>query len=181
MKPFLLPCIAFCLSISFGSAQPAAIEKSLLLFPLQDKHVHASSVVYLPNGDLLAVWFYGSGERSADDVKLMGARLGKGKTAWSDPFLMADTPNIPDCNPVLFESGKQTLFDLDRRASQQMGTINLEAAHFNGLPGKWPARVELAGQHFAQTRRYLCSGSRQKNEGTAGKPGGLGRVCAIIR
>ncbi len=110
MKPFLLPYITFCLSISFGIAQPAAIEKSLLLFPLQDKHVHASSVVYLPNGDLLAVWFYGSGERSADDVKLMGARLGKGKTTWSDPFLMADTPHIPDCNPVLFLNQENKLF-----------------------------------------------------------------------
>jgi predicted neuraminidase len=79
-----------------------------LIFPEQEKHVHGSSLVSLPSGDLLCVWFHGSGERTADDVKLMGARLVKGSKTWSEPFLMADTPNIPDCNPVLFlnQSGK---------------------------------------------------------------------------
>jgi predicted neuraminidase len=66
--------------------------------------------VALPNGDFLCVWFNGSGERTSDDVKLMGARLEKGKTNWSEPFLMADTPNIPDCNPVLFLNHEKKLF-----------------------------------------------------------------------
>nr|MCU0325449.1 exo-alpha-sialidase [Spirosomataceae bacterium] len=82
----------------------------MLIFPIQEKHVHGSSIVNLPNGDMLAVWFEGSGERTADDVKIMGARLEKGKTAWSKPFLMADTPNIPDCNPVLFLNNEKKLF-----------------------------------------------------------------------
>ncbi|MHC4074033.1 MAG: exo-alpha-sialidase, partial [Planctomycetota bacterium] len=38
------------------------------IFPLQGKHVHSSSIVECPNGDLLACWFHGSGERTADDV-----------------------------------------------------------------------------------------------------------------
>lgn len=76
------------------------VEDQALLFPLQDLHVHGSSLVALPNGDLLAAWFQGSGERTADDVKIMGARR-TGKT-WSTPFLLADTPGLPDCNPVLF-------------------------------------------------------------------------------
>lgn len=91
-------------------AQSPAIQKSMLIFPLQDKHVHGSSLVQLPNGDFLAVWFYGSGERTADDVKLMGARLERGKSQWSEPFLMADTPNLPDCNPVLFLNRANKLF-----------------------------------------------------------------------
>lgn len=91
-------------------AQNKAIVNSMLIFPTQEKHVHASSLVQLPNGDFLAVWFYGSGERTSDDVKLMGARLEKGKNAWSEPFLMADTPNIPDCNPVLFLNSENKLF-----------------------------------------------------------------------
>ena len=91
-------------------AQNPAIQSSTLIFPLQEKHVHASSIVALPNGDFLCVWFNGSGERTSDDVKLMGARLEKGKTNWSEPFLMADTPNIPDCNPVLFLNHEKKLF-----------------------------------------------------------------------
>lgn len=109
MKFFVQIAIIFCSTI-FCLAQSPAIEKSLLIFPLQDKHVHGSSLVQLPNGDFLAVWFYGSGERTADDVKLMGARLEKGKTQWNEAFLMADTPNLPDCNPVLFLNRANKLF-----------------------------------------------------------------------
>lgn len=84
------------------------IVESTLIFPVQEQHVHGSSLVALPNGDYLAAWFYGSGERTKDDVKIMGARLRKGQKKWSAPFLLADTPDIPDCNPVLFlnKSGK---------------------------------------------------------------------------
>ena len=88
----------------------AAHAESQLIFPLQRQHVHSSSVVECPNGDLLAVWFQGSGERSADDVKLMGARLRQGESAWGPVFSMADTPEIPDCNPVLFIDAEQRLW-----------------------------------------------------------------------
>lgn len=81
-----------------------------LIFPYQNEHVHGSSIVMLPNGDLLACWFQGSGERTADDVRVMGARLKKGLKSWTAPFLMADTKGIPDCNPVLFLNRKGKLF-----------------------------------------------------------------------
>ena len=84
--------------------------KKQFIFPLQNQHVHSSSIVGLPNGDLLACWFQGSGERKADDVKIMGARLKKGAEQWGKPFEMADTPDFPDCNPVLFLTQKNELF-----------------------------------------------------------------------
>ena len=87
-----------------------AILDETLIFPQQEKHTHGSSLVALPNGDMLAVWFQGSGERSADDVKLMGARLVKGQKEWTTPFEMADTKGIPDCNPVLFLNKNNKLF-----------------------------------------------------------------------
>ena len=83
-------------------------QKTSFLFPFQEEHVHGSSIVELPGGDLLAAWFQGSGERTADDVRIMGARFKNG--AWSAPFLLADTPHIPDCNPVLFLNHAQELF-----------------------------------------------------------------------
>jgi predicted neuraminidase len=83
---------------------------SELMFPLQEKHVHGSTIVECPNGDLLAAWFQGSGERSADDVVINGARLRKGQSEWSPVFLMADTPDIPDCNPVLFIDARERLW-----------------------------------------------------------------------
>ena len=87
-----------------------AIVQQEIIFPFQDEHTHGSSIVQLPNGDLLAAWFQGSGERTADDVRIMGARQKKGATSWSAPFLMADTKGIPDCNPTLFISKEGKLF-----------------------------------------------------------------------
>jgi predicted neuraminidase len=81
-----------------------------LIFPLQEQHVHGSSIIELSNGDLLTCWFQGSGERTANDVAILGARLRKGEVKWSNVFKLADTPGQPDCNPVLFLSKDNTLF-----------------------------------------------------------------------
>jgi len=94
-----------------GKGRKVSYEEQYI-FPFQEKHVHSSSIVELPNGDLLSCWFEGSGERGANDVAIMGARLKKGEKEWSKTFVMADTPGHPDCNPVLFlnKEGKLFLF-----------------------------------------------------------------------
>lgn len=104
MKKPLSICFYLLLSITAESvfAQVPQVVDSMLVFPLQEQHVHGSSLIELPNGDFLLAWFQGSGERTADDVRIMGARLKKGDKRWSKPFELADTPSLPDCNPVLF-------------------------------------------------------------------------------
>jgi predicted neuraminidase len=79
------------------------------IFPPQEQHTHSSSLVETPEGDLLACWFQGSGERTADDVVVNGARVEGGEGSWSTPFLMADTPGFPDTNPVLWINQKEEL------------------------------------------------------------------------
>ena len=106
-----------CLLIAAGSAGCAdtylapvngtageenVIYRAMEIFPLVKQHVHGSTIVELPNGDLLSAWFQGSGERWADDVAIMGARLRAGEQKWSRPFVMADVPGFPDTNPILF-------------------------------------------------------------------------------
>jgi predicted neuraminidase len=83
---------------------------SNVIFPYQDEHVHGSTIVELPNGDLLSAWFQGSGERWADDVKILGSRLAKGDTAWSKTFVMADVNGFPDINPIMFMDQQQRLW-----------------------------------------------------------------------
>lgn len=61
---------------------------------------HASTLVELPDGELLAAWYAGS-EEGAPDVAELGARLAKGATAWSKPQVLVDTPGKSDGNPVL--------------------------------------------------------------------------------
>jgi hypothetical protein len=75
---------------------------SELIFPLEHWHNHASCIVETPKGDLLVCWFHGSGERTADDVKIEGARKRRGASAWSKRFTMADTPEYPDTNCAMF-------------------------------------------------------------------------------
>ncbi len=101
--------LTFCLlglASSPAGARPGPAEAPFLegeiLFPLETWHNHASCIVETPNGDLLVCWFHGSGERTADDVKIEGARQRKGARTWSARFTMADTPGYPDTNCTMF-------------------------------------------------------------------------------
>jgi predicted neuraminidase len=83
---------------------------SELIFPLEHWHNHASMIVELPSGDLLASWFHGSGERTADDVVIRGAARKRSSGTWTTPFLMADTPGYPDTNATMFLDPRKRLW-----------------------------------------------------------------------
>ncbi len=74
---------AFSAPINGTTGDGNVIYQAIEIFPLIKQHVHGSTVVELANGDLLAAWFQGSGERQADDVAIMGARLRAGEQKWS--------------------------------------------------------------------------------------------------
>jgi predicted neuraminidase len=98
------PAPVIALALSLGAtlfAEPPRFEARFIL-PPQEQHVHSSSIIELPGGGLFAVYYRGSGERRADDVRLEGARLVQGSAAWSAPFPVADSPGFPDCNPMAF-------------------------------------------------------------------------------
>jgi len=100
--------VVLAASASAGNAGEA--YQAVEIFPPVSEHVHGSTIVELANGDLLAAWFQGSGERWADDVRIMGARRKAGAARWSEPFLMADTPAFPDINPILFMDAQGRLW-----------------------------------------------------------------------
>src|SRR5262245_21744589 len=97
----------FAIASTAGSAVP--FHEAELIFPLESWHNHASCIVACPNGDLLVCWFHGSGERTADDVKVEGARLRNGSKTWRR-FTMADTPNYPDTNCTMFIDPQRRLW-----------------------------------------------------------------------
>src|SRR6476619_78229 len=86
------------LALAAASGRPptprgdSPLYEAELVFPLHPQHNHAPGIVECPNGDLLVSWYRGSGERSADDVAVYGARLKKGESTWSEAFVMADNP-----------------------------------------------------------------------------------------
>lgn len=95
---------------AMARAAERPFHTSRFVFPLEHWHNHGSSVVELKNGDLFVAWFHGSGERTADDVKIEGARLRQGTTAWSGRFTLADTPGYPDTNCCLFVDPQERLW-----------------------------------------------------------------------
>jgi predicted neuraminidase len=62
---------------------------------------HASTVVELNNGDVLAAWFAGTKE-GAPDVAIYSARLHRG--TWSTPLELARANGVACWNPVLFHT-----------------------------------------------------------------------------
>lgn len=93
---------AFTLAVvAIAAADPQTVYRAELIFPLHEQHNHAPGIAELPDGELIVSWYRGSGERSADDVAVYGARLQPAAEHWSAPFLMADTPGFPDCNTCL--------------------------------------------------------------------------------
>src|SRR5690606_7045832 len=91
-----------CCFLAFSQQSHFKVAERNFIFSLQPQHVHGSSIVELPDGNLLAAWFQGSGERTADDVKVMGAKYSLKEKKWGAPYVLADTDGLPDCNPVLF-------------------------------------------------------------------------------
>lgn len=101
-------------AILFGQTAVAQDPKvvSELVFPLNAEHNHAPGIVELEDGSLLVSWYRGSGERKADDVRVLGSRKKPGETTWSEPFLMVDTPGFPDGNTCMHvdREGRLMLF-----------------------------------------------------------------------
>jgi predicted neuraminidase len=101
--------MAACATIVAGAGE-APVHETELIFPTEKWHNHSSCIVEAPDGALLACWYHGSGERSADDVRIEGARKAPGADSWSPRFEMADTPGYPDCNPVMYVDAGQRLW-----------------------------------------------------------------------
>lgn len=72
---------------------------------------HASNMVALPNGDLLCVWFAGSGE-GMSDMTIAMSRLPHNEAQWTPPIPLSDDPARSEQNPMLFSApdGKLWLF-----------------------------------------------------------------------
>ncbi len=107
----LLIAISFHLASAGRSCradEPQLVSE--LLFPLNAQHNHAPGIVVCPSGELFATWYRGAGERKADDVAVYAAWKAKGANAWSEPFVLADTPGFPDCNTALFLDRDQRLW-----------------------------------------------------------------------
>ena len=133
-----------------------------LIFPLEHWHNHGSSLVELPNGDLLVAWFHGSGERTADDVRILGARMRAGSETWSEPFLLADTPGFPDTNSTLLlepvsRRRPPAVAVLAHDPGKSLGKRPDEGQGLDRLRGGRAAGLAVAGRDAHEARRRLST------------------------
>lgn len=79
------------------------------------RYKHPASITQLKNGDLFLVYYSGSGEYT-EDTAIYGSRLQSGKTVWSIPKIIADTPDRGEGNPVVWQApdGLVWLFYVNR-------------------------------------------------------------------
>jgi len=153
-----------CQPDSSLDSTPSGLEESLI-FPLQDDHVHGPTLAVLPGGDVLTAWFQGSGERWADDVRIMGSRKKAGDSTWSAPFLMADVEGFPDINPVLYLDPEKTLwlFWYPVLANQWETSIPMYRKstkyHSAGAP-KWDWQDIILAKPGDKTERGIQPGDR---------------------
>jgi predicted neuraminidase len=83
---------------------------------------HASTLVSLDNGDILAAWFGGSWEGNPDVAIWMARRTIDG---WQRPFVAADRWCVPQWNPTLFRrpDGRVLLFYKDAKTIPEWKTM----------------------------------------------------------
>ena len=163
----LVPVIALSVA-SFWATGSAAVgetpfHRAELVFPLDDRHNHAPGVVELPDGQLLVSWYRGAGERKADDVVVLGARLPPGERTWSEPFTLADHPGFPDCNTCLFLDATKQLWlfwpiILDNEWGSALTNYRISRDYLSpGAPiWDWQGVVWLKPEDFQHRARELA-------------------------
>ena len=157
MPRFVLPLLL--LMVGYCYASPKGFIKGDFIFSKESWHNHASSIVEASNGDLIVCWFHGSGERTADDVKIEGARKRKGEEKWSERFTMADTLGYPDTNCALFIDPQGRLWllwptILANRWESALMKYNISTNYFGDGPPVWSTHEVLhvtPGAKFIET------------------------------
>lgn len=83
---------------------------------------HASTIVELPTGDLLAAWFGGRHEGD-ESVEIWLSRRSTGAASWTIPQQMTSFPDVPCWNPVLFRDASETLWLFFKIGSNPMSWV----------------------------------------------------------
>lgn len=67
------------------------------------QYKHPASITELANGDLYIAYYGGSGEYG-EDTAVFGSRLKSGEMQWTEPAVIADTPDRGEGNPVVWQA-----------------------------------------------------------------------------
>lgn len=167
--------ISFFVLAALTTAGEAPFLRGEFIMQPENLHNHGSSIVEAPNGDLIVCWFNGSGERTADDCRIVGARLAKGAKEWSPRFVMADTPDFPDTNCCLFIDPQSRLWliwptILDNQWESALLKVRISDDYQRAGPPTWKTQDVLhvkPGPEFAATIKTAIEKFRPQAAGDA--------------
>lgn len=77
--------------------------------PNKEKFAHCSSIVELPNGNLLVSFYAGTAE-ARSDTKVYTCLFNQSKGIWEEPCVVIDTPGKSNGNAVLFLNKNNRLY-----------------------------------------------------------------------
>jgi len=116
------------------------------------QYKHPASITELANGDLYLSYYGGSGEYG-NDTAVYGSRLKKGATQWSDPKVIADTPDEGEGNPVVWQApdGRVWLF-YNNRTGQTWSNARVKAKISDDGAETWSDSFVLAYEEGSMVR-----------------------------
>lgn len=94
----------FVLSPLASQTAKAGITQEFIFTQAPFASSHASTIVQLHSGALMAAWFGGTAEGDPDVAIYAAEKSSPGDHAWSTPVELAREPQTPCWNPVLFYS-----------------------------------------------------------------------------
>jgi len=167
-EPYFLPPIVFVLSPPEGSDEP--------FYP----HNHQPDIAWLPNGDLIAIW-YSTRREQGTELTVLASRLRAGSDAWdpSSEFFRAPDRNMHGNS--IFHDGRGTLHHMNGMAQEGATGFNaLALLHRSSRDYgvTWSvARPVSSGANY-RLRHQVISGMKELSDGTLIQPcdGGFGNT-----
>ena len=137
----LFPLLLLCAAAPSSPSQSPHTSQEFIFTSAPFPSAHASTIVELRNGDLLAAWFGGTAE-GAPDTAIWASR--RTANQWSAPYLLVREPNVPCWNPVLFHSSDGRLwlyykFGPNARTWTGARLVSNDEAHTWSPPDHLPA------------------------------------------
>jgi len=91
------------LAVHFCVADDAITLERVVGAEVPGKYKHPATITELDNGDLYIAYYGGEGEYEGDTA-VFGMRLAKGSNTWSQPKIIADTPNRSEGNAAVWQA-----------------------------------------------------------------------------
>jgi len=149
------------------------------------RHNHQPSITWLPNGDLLAIW-YSTGSESGTELTVLASRLRPGRESWDPSSEFFKAPNRNMHGSSIFHDGQGTIYHFNGMAPDggrgwAKLALLMRASTDNGVTWTPPKAIDarLIGRH------QVISGTLMTREGVLiqncdAVPGGNGGTALHI-